>query len=369
MQEGLAYVCLITNVTTVVRSKIEKSIPRKRPGASGQHAKAMDRFYAAVYAAVLSNVNFEVVKCLVVASPGFVKDSFFAWAMEEAKRTNNKTMLDFRDRFVLAHSSSGHKHALKEALADPGVVAQLADTKAAGEVAALDRFWELLHADPDRAYYGYKHVAHANNVGAVETLLVTDELFRAADISTRRRYVALVDAVKANGGDVRVFSSLHVSGEQLTQLTGVAAILLYAVPEQEASDDGDGEDGNEDGDGDAEASGSATEGGRRGRASSSSSSSSSSGLVLPPRAAARAAGIRPPPRTRFGRGDGGTSAAAGSTAAAATASTPEGAGTAGAGVFGRDGDASDSDDGAASDSDGSGRRERPVDMDAYADFL
>ena len=44
MQEGLANVCLMTSHMTVVRSKIEKAIPRKRPGYSG-HGKALEHFF------------------------------------------------------------------------------------------------------------------------------------------------------------------------------------------------------------------------------------------------------------------------------------------------------------------------------------
>lgn len=53
--------------------------------------------------------------------------------------------------------------------------------------------------------------------GAIDTLMVTDGLFRAADVKTRATYVELVDAVRAGGGKVVLFSSLHASGEQLTQ--------------------------------------------------------------------------------------------------------------------------------------------------------
>ena len=37
---------------------------------------------------------------------------------------------------------------------------------------------------------------------------------RSADVPTRQRYVGLVESVKDGGGTVRVFSSLHVSGER-----------------------------------------------------------------------------------------------------------------------------------------------------------
>ena len=39
MQEGIAHVCLVTGSMTLVRAKIETSIPRKRKGMCGQHDK------------------------------------------------------------------------------------------------------------------------------------------------------------------------------------------------------------------------------------------------------------------------------------------------------------------------------------------
>jgi len=45
MQEGLAHVCLITNSMTLVRAKIDLSIPRKRKGHCTQHDKGLQRFF------------------------------------------------------------------------------------------------------------------------------------------------------------------------------------------------------------------------------------------------------------------------------------------------------------------------------------
>ncbi len=47
----------------------------------------------------------------------------------------------------------------------------------------------------------------------------------------RRKYVDLVESVKSHGGTVFIFSSLHVSGEQLDKFTGVAATLRFPCPE------------------------------------------------------------------------------------------------------------------------------------------
>lgn len=122
--------------------------------------------------------------------------------------------MENKSKFVMIHSSSGHKHSLTEVMQDPAVQARLANTKAAREVQALDKFYEMMNNDPDRAFYGYEHVKKANDQGAIGTLLVTDELFRSADIATRKKYVSLVEDVRAQNGNVFVFSSMHPSGER-----------------------------------------------------------------------------------------------------------------------------------------------------------
>lgn len=70
----------------------------------------------------------------------------------------------------------------------------------------------------------------------------------------------LVDGVRDAGGDVKIFSTMHVSGErellvipplwtirnnkkysfpELSQLTGIAALLRFPLPELEETDDED----------------------------------------------------------------------------------------------------------------------------------
>jgi protein pelota len=68
--------------------------------------------------------------------------------------------------------------AVVEVLMDPAVVTKMADTKASSEVRALESFYTMLQTEPAKAFYGPKHVKHANEAQAVETLLISDHLFR-----------------------------------------------------------------------------------------------------------------------------------------------------------------------------------------------
>jgi len=248
MQEGLANVCLVTSCMTIVRAKIDVAIPRKRRGSATQHEKALERFYDTVLQAVLRHVNFEVVKAVVVASPGFVKDQFLDYLKQYSIKNDVKVLIENKPKFFPVHASSGFKHSLREVLQDPAVQARLADTKAAEEVRALDSFYKTLTNEPLKAFYGERHVFRAAEAQAIEVLLISDKLFRARDVAKRKRFVGLVDSVREFGGDVKIFSSLHVSGEQLDQLTGLCAVLRFPMRELEDDEEDDDEDSDEESD-------------------------------------------------------------------------------------------------------------------------
>lgn len=101
----------------------------------------------------------------------------------------------------------------------------------------------------------------ADEAAAIDVLLLTSDLFRVDDVALRKvyecgfylglfylmnfcfcfSYVGLTESVKAKGGSVHIFSTLHPSGEQLRGLTGVAAVLRFPMDlshvDQELDDD------------------------------------------------------------------------------------------------------------------------------------
>jgi protein pelota len=245
MQMGLASVCLVTSQMTVVRSRISQNVSKKRGGDSRAHDKGVDTFFKQVFEAMVRHVNFDVVKVLIIASPGFVKDDFVKYVdLQLADNTTNRELAGLRgnrSKIILVHASSGHKHALTEVLGKDDVQARIRNTKAGEEVVALERFFEALNTDDgDKACYSYSHVRAALDVNAVDMLLVSDELFRSANFGLRKKYVALVEDARAQGAAVFVLSRLHESGEQLYNLSGVAAVLRYPIAEFEDEEDGGG---------------------------------------------------------------------------------------------------------------------------------
>eukprot|EP00045_Choanoeca_perplexa_P006951 m.60922 g.60922 ORF g.60922 m.60922 type:complete len:128 (+) comp13867_c0_seq4:942-1325(+) len=74
------------------------------------------------------------------------------------------------------------------------------------------------------------------------SMLDQDCCYRARSVADRKRWVTLVEGVKDNAGTVFIFSSLHVSGQQLDKFSGVAAILRFPMPDLDDDDDDDSSD-------------------------------------------------------------------------------------------------------------------------------
>ena len=228
MDEGLANLCVVGGMTTLVKARIEKNIPKKFSGIY-HYDKAMTSFFDQILQAIINSISFDIIKAFVIASPGFVSHNFFKFLMEMGEKQEYAVLKANKDKFILVKSSSGYKGALNEVLADQNVMNKLKDTKAIKEIEALDRFYRILQQDADKVAYGHKYVVEAKEHSAIKELLICDSLFRTKNFSMRKVYVDLVDKVKEAGGEVYIFSRSHVSGEKLNDLSGIAAILRFPL--------------------------------------------------------------------------------------------------------------------------------------------
>ncbi|KAL8743871.1 MAG: hypothetical protein Q9190_003825 [Brigantiaea leucoxantha] len=244
MQEGMANLAVLTGARTVLRQRVDVSVPRKRGGSAGDHDKGLERFFQTTLETLLRHIDLNESKPILLASPGFTASSFQKFVLDTATKTGNKPLLAQRANLVVVHSSSGHLHSLNEILQSPEVLARLKDTQYARETRLMDELMSLLRKDDGRAWYGPGEVEKAVEKGAVGrgggVLLISNALFRAQDVAIRKRWVRLVDKVRdVEGGEVRVLSSEHESGKRLDGLSGIAAILTFPLDDLDEDEDED----------------------------------------------------------------------------------------------------------------------------------
>ncbi|CZR51921.1 related to cell-cycle protein PELOTA [Phialocephala subalpina] len=241
MQEGMANICLITEHQTILKQRVETGIPKKRSGRSADHDKGMVKFYEVLLETLKRHVDLSLPRPLLLASPGFTAAGFKKYIVDEATRKGEKTIMLNRNNFLVVHSSSGHLHSLNEVLKSSEVLSQLKDTKYARETRFMDEFMTLLRLDDGRAWYGPMEVEKAVEKSAVGrgggVLLINNSLFRSQEIGVRKRWVALVDKVKEEGGEARILSADHESGKRLEGLGGIAAILTFPLEDLDEDDE------------------------------------------------------------------------------------------------------------------------------------
>lgn len=238
LEEGVSHTCLITDSMTILRNKIEKSIPKKRRGDSSAHDKALDTFLTNTALSAIRNLNLIQLKAIIVASPGTLSKQLIEKIFIEIDKSGDKELQKCKSKFIHTSSSTGYLQALEEVLKNPNIKKQLADTKVQRNVSLFDEFSKHLNNDDGRAFYGEEAINKAVQIGgAIKVLMITDSLFKNDDVQKRKHYIDLVEHVKQDGGEVSVFSSLHDSGKQLDQLTGLAVILNYPIQDLEESDD------------------------------------------------------------------------------------------------------------------------------------
>ncbi|GAA85385.1 hypothetical protein ASPFODRAFT_57014 [Aspergillus luchuensis CBS 106.47] len=251
MQEGLAHICFIGQFQTILKQKIEMSVPRKRHGWGW--GKGMSKFFQVTLDTLLRQLEFntssasltssETVRPVLLASPGFVASGFQKYIQSQAS-TSTPALKRLLPSIVVVHSASGYLHSLAEVLQSPAVKTILADTKYARETKLMDDFLDQLRKETNKATYGPREVEFAVDQGAVGrgggVLIISNRLFRSQDVAERKRWVSLVDRVRdVEGGEVRVLSSDHESGRRLDGLGGVAALLTFPIIDEDIEEEGE----------------------------------------------------------------------------------------------------------------------------------
>lgn len=238
MQSGLAHICIIGRNTTVVKQKVTKSIPKvKAHGSSGKNQEAKIRFFELTAEALMREVDVANMKCIIVASPGFLQKEFVQYLRDHQSQLNLQSAFS-ANKFVEGTVPSGYPQELEALLSQPEMQTHVQELKAAKQAKTFESLMVEMNNDTNTVLFGHQRVIDAAKQGAVKTLLVTDNFIHTLELNERLKFLELKDQLEQGQTDVVIFSTRHQSGEQLEELGGVAAILRYAIePPPEDVDD------------------------------------------------------------------------------------------------------------------------------------
>lgn len=151
---------------------------------------------------------------VVVVGPGFARENFVDHLDEHPVEGIRSMTTNATGQAGMA----GVQEALKR-----GVIKGIAkDSRIARETEAVEELLTRLGQDRP-VTYGPEEVEKALNYGAVEQLLILDELVKEGDGER------LIELAHQTGADAMVISAGHDAGQKLANLTGVGAILRFEV--------------------------------------------------------------------------------------------------------------------------------------------
>lgn len=155
----------------------------------------------------------ERAETLVVAGPGFAKEDLLAYLQERHPAV--------AARAVAATCRSVGPPGFNELLRTGAVDRVVKSHRLAGEAKLIDTLLTHIAKESRRAVYGAGPVEAAVAQGAVESLLICDDLVRGRE--------ALMEAVERARGKVTVFGGEAEPGRRLKGLGGIAALLRFSL--------------------------------------------------------------------------------------------------------------------------------------------
>ncbi len=202
------------DVKAVVRSRLPgKNEPQRRE-------EALEKYYLEVLKIVSSSDDLSESK-IVIVGPGFARDGFARYVRDKSKDTAKRIAA------VNGVSSAGEV-GVQEAIRRGLLSKVYKNARVEQETVLIEEVLGRVAVSKGDVSYGPDIVYDDAASGAVDKILVADEIMREADDAERTRLDQAIRHVEKAGGAVTVISCEHEAGIKLKSLGGVAALLRYA---------------------------------------------------------------------------------------------------------------------------------------------
>jgi len=175
-----------------------------------------EEYYTKLVSILEHSVSKENIDKIVICGTGFEKANFFDYLKEKNKELAEKSL-------VIDTGSDG-RNAVNEVMKRGALEKATEEARIAIEAKLVERLLEEI-AKSNLATYGSKQVENALNLGAVETLLVTDKTL----LGKRSLVERMIKNARSSRAEFHIVNSDYEAGKKLDSLGGLGAILRYKV--------------------------------------------------------------------------------------------------------------------------------------------
>ena len=213
MDEEESTIGIITDVSIDVIASLRSNLPSKME-EENRDSRVLE--YFSRIARVVSKIVSETeIVGIIIGGPGFMKHSFKEYLNEKVK---------IGIPTYLIGTSSATISGLREVMRSTLIKKLANEYKVMKDAELVEKLIIEISRGSNRVTYGLEQVKKALIYGAVEKLLVLDDLFLEND-----EIQEIISECKKQRGEYTIVSSRGEAGETLKSLGGIAAFLRFPV--------------------------------------------------------------------------------------------------------------------------------------------
>ncbi|HII86198.1 TPA: mRNA surveillance protein pelota [Candidatus Bathyarchaeota archaeon] len=159
---------------------------------------------------------------IVIVGVGFVKNEFASY-LQESDRTIADSVVDVKS------INNGGTAGIYEALRSGVLLRAAKQLRIVEETEIIEEVMKRLGKGEATITYGLENVGSAVRLGAIETLVLTDELLRESDAAARIELEQLMKETEKKNGKIVIISAEHEAGFKLAGLGGMVALLRFPL--------------------------------------------------------------------------------------------------------------------------------------------
>ena len=186
----------------------------KRQGATNEYFKRA--------ASSLNQLWTQTHSSIVIVGVGFIKNDFATYLKDNTGEMA-KSLVDVKS------VNNGGIAGIYEALRSGVLLKAAHEIRVLEETEVMEEVMKRLGKGENNIAYGLEDVENADNMGAIEKLILADNLLRDSEDEIRLRVEKLMQNVEHRSGSVTVVSTEHEGGSKLLALGGIAALLRFPM--------------------------------------------------------------------------------------------------------------------------------------------
>ncbi|MHA1916965.1 MAG: mRNA surveillance protein pelota [Candidatus Ranarchaeia archaeon] len=220
LEEGIAQIARVSNAGIALGPAIDSHLPGKRYTSKNRSA-GIQKFFDEIIQTIDPIIETHKPQKIILAGPGMTYERVFDYIKKKRPK--------WTQYLIKGHISASGTQGIYESLRSEALKSELENLDIQHETELMNEFLRRLGKGQKNIAYGLKEIKRVVNQGAVENLLIIEDLLRVNEVEKREELDKLLLMVEKNRGKITIVNTNHPSGKQIESFGGIVVLLRYEI--------------------------------------------------------------------------------------------------------------------------------------------